>query len=332
MKKLALLFILALLSVSITTAVSAQSVIPIQVAPARQEILANPGEKTNFTIRFYNFDENPVAGDIKAADFLVQSSTGRPRIIDNPAQASPKFSGSQWITIPYDTMTIAARDKVTVQGSITVPSDARPGGRYVAIYFQPSGSQVPNTGASETAINVSPRLVGLLYIRVAGDITEQASILSFVTPVFSEYGPIEISTLILNNGDYHINPKGVLTLENTLTHSVSQSILKEQNIFPGASLLYKNSIGKHLMIGRYKLTLQAAYGETGQALSRSMYLWVFPWRIAIAIILGLILVMLLIRKIMTSLSGKTNQLAQELTEEKTQIEQLKEQLRRTREK
>lgn len=119
-------------------AASAQAILPMTVGPARQQIVVNPGEQASFSVRFYNDSDTPLSGTVKIADFVVQDNDGSPRIIDDAAQASPKFAASSWVTLPYDRMTIPAQDKVAVQASFVVPQDAHPGGRYIAMYFEPS--------------------------------------------------------------------------------------------------------------------------------------------------------------------------------------------------
>ncbi|PJE60520.1 hypothetical protein COU86_03915, partial [Candidatus Roizmanbacteria bacterium CG10_big_fil_rev_8_21_14_0_10_36_26] len=112
-------------------------------------------------------------------------------------------------------MTIAPDDKVTIQASINIPIDAHPGGRYVAIYFEPAGNIPEPVGANEEAgTAVGTRIAGLVYLKVAGAISEKALVSRFFAPSFFEYGPVKVETEILNRGDYHITPRGVISLIN----------------------------------------------------------------------------------------------------------------------
>ena len=43
------------------------------------------------------------------------------------------------------------------------------------------------------------------------------------------------------------------------------------------------------MMGQYKITLNALYGEKAQVMEKSVSVWVFPWRVAIVVILTLII-------------------------------------------
>jgi len=304
----------------------AQSAIPLTVGPARQQITINPGESTNFAIKYYNQSEVPLNGVVSVADFVVDSTDGSPRIIDNIDQGNPKFSASKWVTLSIDQIAIAPNDRVIVSGSLSVPQDARPGGRYVSVYFEPSIGTPSVVGANGGATGIAPRIASLLYIRVNGPITENARISNMFAKSYYEYGPIEVTSQIINNGDYHIRPRGVFTLTNPLGGVVEQASLKEANIFPDALRIFTTTIGQKWMMGRYKITLNAFYGEKAQVMDQSIFVWVFPWRVALVVVLSLIILGILIRAIYKNIILKEASLEEELIAERKEIEKLKKQI------
>jgi len=306
-----------------------QTTLPLIVAPARQQLDIAPGEKSAVVIKFYNSSDLPVSGILKAADFLVTDKEGTPVIVDNPLQSNPKYSAGSWFDLPYDRMTIAPDDKVTIQASINIPIDAHPGGRYVAIYFEPAGNIPEPVGANEEAgTAVGTRIAGLVYLKVAGAISEKALVSRFFAPSFFEYGPVKVETEILNRGDYHITPRGVISLINMFGGVVDQQKLNEANIFPDASRSFTNELGKKWLMGRYKVSFLASYGETGQALTSELYVWVFPWRVTTVTLLALIIIILLIKSAYKNLVVKETVLEEEIEKEKKEIERLKQQLRK----
>jgi len=308
----------------ITLPVHAQSILPLTVGPARQQIAVNPGEEAQFTVKFYNQSDAPVSGYIKTADFMVDDDLGTPRLIENGAQASPKFSASVWVTLPYDRMTIAANDKVAVQATLKVPANARPGGRYVALFFEPVSPFA--TQVTESASGIVPRVASLLYVRVNGPITENAFISNLFAKSFSEYGPIEVTAQIANNGDYHIRPRGSFTISNILGGVIQQLPLKEENIFPDAVRVFSTSIGEKWMMGQYKVTLNALYGEKNQVMERSINVVVFPWRVASVTLLTLVILGIIGRAVYKNIVVKEASLEEELSAEKKEIEKLKKEL------
>lgn len=307
--------------------VFAQSAIPLIVSPARQEILLDPGQQTSINVKFLNQGDVPISGFVQIADFLVDNTDGIPKILNNPSQASPKYSASAWIKSSVDKITIASKDNVQLQFSIQVPQIARPGGRYLAIYFEPEGIVPPSIGSKQEAgSGTSTRLASLLYIRISGEITEKAIASRFFAKPFSEFGPISVDTDILNRGDYHIRPKGVIALINPFGSVVSQQKIKEENIFPDTVRTFKSKIGEKWMLGRYKLALTAGYGDKGQSISRFLYIWVVPWRIILILILGLILLTVILKNIKKRSKNSNDSMVKELENEKEEIEKLKKQL------
>ena len=304
----------------------AQSSIPLTVGPARQQITINPGETTSFGIKYYNQSEIPLSGAVNVADFVVDSTDGSPRIIENVDQANPKFSASKWVTLSLDQITIAPNDRIIVSGSLSVPKDARPGGRYVTVYFEPAIGTPTSVESDSGATGIAPRIASLLYIRVNGPITENAFISQMFAKSFYEYGPVEVTANIINNGDYHIRPRGTFTLVNPLGGVIEQTSLKEVNIFPDALRIFTATVGEKWMMGRYKIVLNALYGEKAQIMEKSVYVWVFPWRVGIIVLLTLIILGIIGRAIYKNIIVKEATLEEELSEEKKEIEKLKKEL------
>lgn len=306
----------------------AQSAIPLIVAPARQTLTADPGKTVNFAVRFYNTGTEPISGTFKAADFIVNNSEGSPNFLEGPTTLSKRFAASEWVTLSAEKGTIPASGMVTIQGSVKVPSDANPGGKYFAVFFEPVANIPSPSGArQEESSGVSVRIAGLVYLRVSGPITEGATVTKFMAPGFLEYGPVDITTEIKNYGDYHITPKGDVTIKDMFGHVVAKETLKEVNIFPDASRQIVTKMGTKWMLGRFTANLNAVYGESGNTLSSTLAFWVFPWKLAVVIILAIIII-ILIGVIISHKTGKRQkELERELVEEKEELEKLKDQLK-----
>lgn len=326
-KKIFFQFAIFYLLFTISSPVFAQTTLPLTVIPARHQIEVEPGEKYSLTVNFYNQSESPISGFFQVADFIVVDEKGTIQLIENPDDAPVKYSASKWVNLLYNKATLPANEKVSLQVDINVPKDAHPGGRYLAIFFQSAETlKKQNENKEEAGSGTSLRISSLVYIKVKGEIKEKALISRFFAPNFLEYGPIKITTDILNRGDYHITPRGVFTLTNYFGAAVDQKTLKEKNIFPETSRNYQVELGKKWLIGRYKIDFLGSYGEKGQALTAAIYVWVFPWRIALIIVLTLIIVYLVATNLYKSLIVKEASLEEEIKKEKEEIERLKKQL------
>ncbi len=323
-----LAFVYLLTSLFAYSVVKAQDILPLTVVPPKQEILVNPGEKFTTTVKYLNQSSSPVNGTVSVLDFVVEDSVGTPVFLDNPTVVgtttiSAKYSAAKWISFPTENVTIAGGANIAVPVTINVPKNAAAGGRYAAILFQPTVNQAEN-GQEGTAITPTAiRLASLIYIRIAGPITEKARIIDFQAPKFLEYGPIGISTTILNEGSYHITPKGNVTLRDMFGRVISNSPLDIKNIFPGTTRVYDNNIGSRLMLGKFTATLNATYGEREQLITSTLVIWLFPWKAALAITLAIIIVILLIKMWYKRVTKKEERLAEELKEETSELEALK---------
>lgn len=308
--------------------VFAQEVLPLTVVPPKQEVLVNPGEKFTTTVKYLNQSSSPVNGTISVLDFIVEDNVGTPVFLDNPTVVgtttiSAKYSAAKWISFPTENVTIAGDANIAVPVTINVPKNAAAGGRYAAILFQPTVNQVGG-GQEGTAITPTAiRLASLIYIRVAGPITEKARIVDSRAPEFLEYGPIGISTTILNEGSYHITPKGNITLKDMFGRVINSSPLDIKNIFPGTTRIYNNNIGPKLMFGKFTATLNATYGEKGQLLTSTLVIWLFPWKAALAVTLAVIIVILIFKIWYKRITKKETKLTEELKEETAELEALK---------
>lgn len=269
-----ILFIVTLLPCYFVTLTFAQTPLSLTVSPARTEIDLAPGQTKFLNIDFYNQGDTAIIGYIKKGS--------------NNLPVSAKYSASLWTNILNEEVELAPGKKTTVGLQINVPDDARPGGKYVSVFFDPAEDKYQNSGKS--SLLTIPRLVSLVYIKVGGKIVEKASVTRFTGPDLVEYGPVKIETTIFNQGDYHIRPKGVINLVDMFGRVVDQTVLEEKNIFPETNSQYTNYVGKGWLIGRYKASLAASYGEKGQVLTKTVYLWIIPWKIITIILIPLIII------------------------------------------
>ena len=325
MKKVGIVFLLlAIIFFKSVPIAQAQSALFFTVSPARQQIIANPGEKFSIAVTFYNQTSNPISGLIKVSDFIVEDESGTPKIIENNTQLLPKYSASTWIALPFEKTTIDVNNKVSVVATIQIPQNAQPGGHYAALYFEPDAANRPE---GEAGASITSRIASLIYIRVSGPIVENAFISSMFSQSFYENGPIEVFVKIINKGDYHIRPKGAFTLFDPFGGEIKQSKLKEVNIFPESQYAYKTVLGEKWMMGNYKIALNAFYGTKDLTMTHTISVWVFPWRLTIIVVLLIAILAIFGTNLYKKLVNKETVFENRLSKEKEEIEKLKNQLR-----
>ena len=273
-----------------------------------------------FLIKFANIDSLPVNGILKAADFIVEKNDGVPTFLEGKDKPNPKYTAASWVTLPYDRMSISAEGQVSIQTTVKIPADAQPGGRYFAVLFEPTSDENKSDFMSKEEA-VAPRIASLVYLRVSGPVKDDALVKQLTAPGFLEYGPIKITSEILNRGNYHINPQGNISITNMFGQIVAQEKLADQNIFPEASRIFTNQLGEKWMFGKYKISLNATYGDSGKVLTATVFTWVFPWKIASVITLAIIIIILIFFVIFRNMRRQEEQLEKKVEELEEKIEE-----------
>lgn len=307
------IFFLATTYFAIST-VQAQARIPLVVAPARQTVAVDPGKTENLQIKFFNESISPVSGNLKAVDFIVTNSDGSPTLLEDQV--------NDWVKLPYDRAVIPSGDVLRVNFKVEVPANATAGGRYVAIIFEQTG-QLSQESDNETASLIAPRIVGLVSIRVNGPVTESAFVNVFKTPKFLEFGKIPVYFEIMNKGGYHISPDGQVTLSDWMGREVERVTIEEKNIFPDAKRSYESKLGSTWMFGKYKVALEANYGESGKTLLAENIVWVVPVTVIVIVIFSILIAILLGYLISRKVKAKQEALEEKLEEEISELESLK---------
>lgn len=263
----------------------------ITIVPPTLERNINPGDKAEGKLKVVNDSSTPITFKAIVRDFIVEDNIGTPKILAGD-ELSRKYSASSWIAVVPDSFTVAPGTSQSLSYYLQVPPDARPGGRYAAVVYEPQEL----IGVEGTGAGVQTHLGSLFLLRVNGDVLENSTVTKFQTPGFAEYGPVNLITEIKNLSDTHIKPKGVITIKNMFGQVMETQPLTEHNIFPEATRKFENTVGKKYMAGRYTAELQATYGTNNNlTLYAITNFIVFPWKIAgIILLIGIFTVLLLL--------------------------------------
>lgn len=258
----------------------------ITITPPSLTFAVKPGDKLEGKLGLMNDSGDDILFSIYSFDMIVQDNQGTPEILPSGTITNNKYSASSWLGVDSPTVLVKAHSRADINYYIQVPANAGPGGHYAAVVYRPK--RIDTARGSGAAIN--QQLATLVYFDVAGPIKESAAVKRFSAPGFSEYGPIKITTEIVNNGDTHIKPTGTLTVKNMLGKTIVTKELSTANIFPGGiSRVLEDMVGKKWMIGKYEATLTAAYGRSNNLpLVATVAFWVFPWKIAVLILFLLV--------------------------------------------
>jgi len=256
------------------------------ISPPSLKFSLKPGAKTEKKIKVTNHSAEKLDFVVNTEDFVVTNKQGTPELLPPGTLPQNRFAASSWSTALPDSFSLEPNTSQTVTLYIQVPADARPGGRYFAVAFKPIGS----AGAEGVGAAINTVIGTLVYLTVEGVVTENARVVTFSAPSFSEFGPIKFLTEIRNFGDIHLSPRATVEVKNLLGKKVFSFALDNLNIFPGVSRIYENHWEQKWLFGRYTAHLSGYYGAANLPLVAMAAFWVIPYRLIAIILLALAIV------------------------------------------
>lgn len=285
--------VITALTLVVMTVAHAQQSVPSQqrtitIVPPSDSVQLNPGDSKEGVLKVINDSDQNLNFTAQTQDFIVEDNKGTPTLLP-PGTLNNKYSAANWISVSPSTFNVAPHQKVTLNYFVQVPATAKPGGHYAAIVYTPAEA----LGVAGTGTAVKTQVGTLLSITVSGQVTQFANVTKFFANTFQEFGPVDIFTQIKNYGDVHIKPVGNITISDMVGRKLASLPIDEHNIFPQAARDYQTTFGQQWMIGRFKASLLASYGEqNNMPIVATIYFWVFPWRIASVIVLAIIAVII----------------------------------------
>jgi len=171
--------------------------------------------------------------------------------LDAAGDTSP-YTARPFITIDRSTVTLEPGGRADVTATITVPADAKDGGRYAIILVHPAASTSGAPAAFATAVAIPV----VLTVK-GGSITETGEI-SALVPAAAEVGkPFTVETTFRNSGNYHFSgAKNNVTITDTGGKVIANAGTEpfSRAIVPGNSVEFSCPIENGLPQGTYQLT------------------------------------------------------------------------------
>jgi len=272
----------------------------LQVSPAITNLNAVKGNTYLVKVSILNVTAHSLQVTGTVGDFGAKDETGTPKILtaeqDSDLGSSASFRA--W-TGTIGGITLAAKTSQMVTIPVTVPDTAEAGGHYGIITF--TGAQ-PNINGQE--IGQVASIGSLVLVRVAGQITEQLKLDSFYVTHngrqtgFVQNGPLDIVTRFQNTGNVHVAPTGIITVKNMLGGTTASLALtnKPGNILPDSIRRFDQTLKNKWLFGKYSLTLNATYGESGKSIVASTSFWAIPYKLIAVVVVALALLIVVLRK------------------------------------
>lgn len=284
----------------------------VSISPPILELSVEPGQVVETKVKLINETAEPITQFASTANFSAKDETGTPDF----ASENERIGLVTWLEVGAGPYTVQPGERLNVPVTITIPSDAPPGGHYAGIFFS---AQAPDVAGQAGQVAITSKIATLLLVRVSGVIREAASVVQFSagegTGVFSRL-PIDFSLRVQNSGNVHVRPTGTVTIRNllggtsatllvnegqgaVLPTSVRRFLIRWEKV-PSAEVRgnFFEEIGaewRNFAVGPYTAQVDLSYGASGdKRLSSDYRFWVLPWRVLLVGLLFLVLVTILI--------------------------------------
>jgi len=237
----------------------------LAVYPEKFEFPVSRSEVREEELRVTNTGEVPMPLRFRVVRWDAADEVGGINYFEE--REDPSFDLVHWIALSGADVILEAKETRKISFTITVPQNAEPGGKYGAIFIEPT---FPEFYFAEGATRVLPQIGVLLLLNVPavgleGELVPQVLVEEFAvsgrSPVLSQLAsrvaslfraplsafaaepavsidvlsqtPSEMILRITNEGITHVRPQGRLSVHNTFGAVVAEAELAATTILPG---------------------------------------------------------------------------------------------------
>lgn len=246
---------------------------------------ANPGETLQTQVRVRNTSGGPVRVSTIVEDFIIGDDGKTP--VPVLAETSSRWSLSKWMELSLNDTVLFPGSSQTIPVVIRVPEDALPGGRYAMILHQPLAANPNDSVVAPIGgqASITQRVGTLVYLRIKGEVNEEAHIRNISVPSFQEFGPVPLKFEVENLSDIHISPSTVVEVTNMWGRVVETLEVPAQNVFPYTLRKFELQWDRVWGLGRYKARFITTYGTQGKVVAADAAFWIIPYKLLMALLL-----------------------------------------------
>ncbi len=262
--------------------------------PGKIEARGDPGETIIRTIAVTNRVNQDVHFHIESEDFVGSNYADQTVVLLGNDRSPYSFKDN--LHVEKTDFTLRFGERITIPVSITIPSDAAPGGYYASLLI----TNAPDR-ATKKAVNGArtvSRLGALFFVRVNGPVNENGKLEDFrikgPNRLFYSGGPYTFQILFNNTGTVHLVPYGYIEVNNFAGRNVADLPVNAYFAMPNALRYREVAWPAGNLVGRYTATvhLNRGYGSTTDEMSFSF--WVLPWRLVLTILVPIFILAFII--------------------------------------
>jgi len=280
-KKFGLLFVLFCITLGLPFSAGA-----ITIGPAKLELEADPGHILTGEMSLFNETDKAGTFYISFQKFIEEE--GKKMFLRDEESLI-----AEWIET-LESVSLAAGERRNIPFIIRVPENAPPGGHFAVAWW----STVPPE--AKGGVGIAVRAGILIFLRVSGEVTEEAEILYSPKQTIVGSLPLAFNVTFKNLGNVHLKPLGNIIIKDLFGRTKAQISINPQrfNVLPESQRTFiADWQGEGIFFGPYRATLEVSYGsDESKEFKKTALVWVLPWILTLLIVLALIILILVIIK------------------------------------
>ena len=263
---------LALAAVWCTVPAHAHALSGITVAPALNNVILQPddAEKT-LLISVTNNNQTTQTVKLSGLDFGTLDESGGLAFINQKVDSrQTKYGLTSWLQFDTDTLTLEPGQKKDAAVNIINKESLAPGGHYAAVVVTPVKDNTTND-----RVNLVPSTSALILLRKNGGVVEDLRLVQTDVQGAGRFKfPTSVTLRFQNAGNVHLVPRGLVTVTDTLGHTLAKGIINEDSgfILPETFRKFPVALGRlegRTWPGQYKINVTWRY-DGSQATHQSV--------------------------------------------------------------
>lgn len=257
----------------------------ITVGPVKLEISVDPGDIATGELFLMN-DGEQTQTFYPVFETFIEENGVKKFITDT------KSDLANWFDLP-SSVTLNSQGQKNIPFTLRIPNNASPGGHFAVIWWSTASPEKLET----KQVSIVTRAGILVYLRVSGDIKEEATVSDFNTNKKIYWNPpVNFSITLENSGNVYLKPVGTLLVKNIFGATKGEILINQKTslILPQSKKTFTDSwIFTGFTFGPYRANLDLVYGESQYHIQKTVWFFILPLKITF-IIFGIILAVFVI--------------------------------------
>lgn len=279
------------------------------VGPGKIELQIAPGSSQTVDLTVANRLGSDKVFSITEEDFIGSNDPNQSVVLLGSDRGP--YSLKDDIHIPSTKVTIPFGKKVHIPITVSVPTDAQPGGLYGSVLVSVVSVNGSTTADGVGATNpVITRIGTLFFVRVPGAVVADGSLSGFTLPQgniiwsnsLTQTDPILFNILFKNKGSVYVDPSGTISITNIWGAPIASVAVDPWFAMPQSLRFRQVQWVTTFLFGRYTAHVVINPGFGTSTDTADLVFWVIPWKILLLAFIGLVIIIAMLRWIVTHIS------------------------------